>query len=441
VQAWWRDKAREVYARIPDFGGFVVKANSEGQPGPHDYGRSHAQGANLLARAVAPFGGQVLWRAFVYDHETPDDRTKQAFDEFKPLDGSFDDNVSLQIKNGPLDFQPREPFHPLFGALERTPTLLELELTQEYLGEGTHLVYLAPLFREVLLSDTFARGAGSTVVSAVDGSLHGIERTGIAAVSNIGDARNWCGHPFAQANWYAFGRLAWNPSLDPRDLAHEWLAQTFTSRPPFVEPVGEMMLASHAVCVNTMTPLGLHHVMAKSHHFGPGPWVDQGRPDWTAVYYHQASVDGIGFDRGRNGSNAVAQYSAPVQDRLSSPATCPRELLLWFHRLAWDYPLPEGRPLWDELCLCYQRGVEGAENLLARWGTLQAWVDAERYEHVRALLIIQLAEAKWWRDASIAYFRTFARRPLPEGVPEPEHPLAHYQAIDSFPVPGAPWLV
>lgn len=440
VQAWWQQKARDIYQLVPDFGGFLVKANSEGQPGPKEYGRSHAEGANLLARAVAPFGGRVIWRAFVYDHEVPADRTKQAYDAFLPLDGQFDDNVLVQIKNGPLDFQPREPFHPLFGALARTATLLELQLTQEYLGQETHLVYLAPYFREVLASDTHARGAGSTVATAIDGSLHGGELTGIAAVSNVGDERNWCGHPFAQANWYAFGRLAWNPDLAPETLAREWLALTFTQKPQFVDRATRMMLESHAICANTMTPLGLHHVMAKSHHKGPGPWVDEGRLDWTAVYYHRASPEGIGFDRTASGSDALAQYTAPVRERFANPKTCPRELLLWFHRVAWDFELASGRTLWQELCLCYQRGVQGAEGLLSEWALLEEHVDERRFEHVRALLKMQVDEARWWRDASIAYFRTFAARALPEGVPEPEHDLEHYRALETFPVAGAPWL-
>jgi alpha-glucuronidase len=316
----------------------------------------------------------------------------------------------------------------------------EFQLTQEYTGQSTHLVYLAPFFREVLTADTHAKGAGSTVARSIDGSLHGSERTGIAAVSNVGSDRNWCGHPFAQANWYAFGRLAWNPDLGADALAREWLALTFTHDEQFVQRASELMLASHRVCVNTMTPLGLHHVMAKSHHFGPGPWVDEGRPDWTAVHYHRAAPDGIGFDRSPSGSNALGQYFPPVRELFGDPKRCPRELLLWFHHLSWDFELPGGTTVWQELCLGYQRGVQGAEWLRREWSGLERFVDRERFEHVRALLEMQVGEARWWRDASIAYFRTLSGRPVPLGVPEPEHDLAHYRAIASFPVNGAPWL-
>ena len=312
VIEWWQKKADEIYRLIPDFGGFLVKANSEGQPGPQNYGRSHADGANMLARVLAPHGGIVMWRTFVYDSNVPEDRAKQAYNEFKPLDGHFSANVFVQVKNGPIDFQPREPFHPLFGSMPGTPLMMEFQLTQEYLGQGTHLVYLAPLFKECLQADTYAEGKGSQVASIIDGSLenHGIN--GMAGVSNTGTDRNWCGHPFAQSNWYAFGRLAWDLSISADSIAEEWLRMTFTNNEAFIAPVKQMMMGSREYAVNYMTPLGLHHIMARDHHHGPGPWVSEGRPDWTSVYYHRADTAGIGFDRTATGSNALSQYYPEV---------------------------------------------------------------------------------------------------------------------------------
>ncbi|MDM8004182.1 MAG: alpha-glucuronidase family glycosyl hydrolase, partial [Bacteroidota bacterium] len=337
VAAWWKAKADEIYSLIPDFGGFLVKANSEGQPGPQNYGRSHADGANMLADAVAPFGGVVMWRAFVYDNNVPVDRAKQAYNEFVPLDGKFRDNVLVQVKNGPVDFQPREPFHPLFGAMPSTPLMMEFQITQEYLGCATHLVYLATLFSEVLGSDTYAVGPGSEVSKVIDGTLDGHVLTGMAGVSNIGSERNWTGHLFGQANWYAFGRLAWNPRLSPEEIASEWIRMTLTHDPAIAAGISEMMLTSREAAVNYMTPLGLHHIMAEGHHWGPGPWVDRGRPDWTAVYYHRADTAGIGFDRTTAGSNAAGQYFPPLSEIFNDPMTCPENLLLWFHHLPWYY--------------------------------------------------------------------------------------------------------
>ena len=315
VAAWWKRKADEIYGFIPDFGGFLVKANSEGQPGPQDYGRTHADGANVLADALAPHGGLVMWRAFVYSNEVPDDRAKQAYNEFQPLDGKFRPNVLVQVKNGPIDFQPREPFHPLFGAMPKTPLMMEFQITQEYLGFATHLVYLAPLFEETLRADTHAKGEGSTVARVIDGSLHGHALTGIAGVANIGTDRNWCGSVFACANWYAFGRLAWDHALTSDAIADEWIRRTFGNDPALVAPVKEMMLGSREAAVDYMTPLGLHHQMAEGHHYGPGPWVSQARrADWTSVYYHRADANGIGFDRTATGSNAASQYFPPVAE-------------------------------------------------------------------------------------------------------------------------------
>src|SRR5690606_34368995 len=324
----------------------LVKANSEGQPGPQDYGRRHADGANMLAEAVAPHGGIVMWRAFVYSAENPEDRAKQAWDEFVPLDGEFADNVLVQVKNGPIDFQPREPFHPLFGAMPKTPLMMELQITKEYLGFATHLVYLGPLFEEVLDADTRVAGEGSTVARVIDGSLHGYTVTGIAGVANTGSDRDWSGSIFDQSNWYAFGRLAWDPSLSAREIAQEWLQMTFSRDPRFVEPALDMMLASHEAAVSYMTPLGLAHLMGTGHHYGPAPWVsDLDRPEWNPVYYHRADRHGIGFDRTASGSNAVAQYAPPVAEVFGSVERVPPELLLWFHRLSWDHVMPSGRTL------------------------------------------------------------------------------------------------
>jgi len=440
VAAWWRAKAEEIYRHIPDFGGFVVKANSEGQPGPQDYDRTHADGANLLADAVAPFGGIVVWRAFVYRAEVEEDRAKQAYTELTPLDGQFRPNAVLQVKNGPIDFQPREPFHPLFGAMPKTPLFLEVMLTQEYLGFATHLVYEAPLIKEVLDADTFAAGPESTVARVIDGSLHGSRLTGMAAVANTGDERNWCGHPFAQANWFAFGRLAWDHRLDPAEIAGDWLRMTFSNDARFVAPATAMVLESREAPVNYMTPLGLHHLMAKDHHYGPGPWVaperDNVRADWTSVYYHRADATGVGFDRTATGSDAVAQYRSPLRETFADPATCPEDLLLWFHHLPWDHPLRSGRTLWDELCQRYHAGVESVRGMRDTWSDLAAYVDLERFEHVAELLAIQEKEARWWRDACLLYFQTFSKRPFPDDIEQPQGSLADFMRIHKSHVPG-----
>lgn len=437
VRRWWRDKADEIHAAVPDFGGFLVKANSEGQPGPQDYGRSHAEGANMLADALAPHGGVVMWRAFVYSNALPDDRARQAYDEFVPLDGKFRDNVLLQVKNGAIDFQPREPFHPLFGAMPRTPLMPEFQITKEYLGFSTHLAYLGTLFEETLDADTHARGAGSTVAKVVDGTLDGHALTGMAGVANIGSDRNWSGSHFDQANWYAFGRLAWDPSLSSRAIAGEWVRATFSSDPAFVDPVVDMMMGSRQAVVDYMTPLGLHHLMGRGHHYGPAPWDAGGpRADWTPVYYHRADAKGIGFDRSASGSNAVAQYAAPVARRFGDVATVPERFLLWFHHVPWDHRMASGRTLWDELVLRYRRGIDAVESMRRDWAGLAAHVDAERHAQVAAFLAIQAREAQWWRDASIAYWQSVNRLPLPEGEPAPPRSLDEYRAL-AFPhAPG-----
>ncbi|MCJ8165318.1 alpha-glucuronidase [Pontibacter sp. E15-1] len=437
VQAWWKQKADEIYTYVPDFGGFLVKANSEGQPGPQNYGRNHADGANMLADAVAPHGGIVMWRAFVYDDKVPDDRAKQAYNEFKPLDGTFRDNVLVQVKNGAIDFQPREPFHPMFGAMPKTPLMMEFQITQEYLGQATNLVYLAPLYKEVLNADTYAKGKGSTVGKVIDGTLDSHTLTGIAGVSNIGTDRNWTGHQFAQSNWYTFGRLAWDHTLSSEKIADEWLRMTFTNNSAFLAPVQTLMLNSHENYVNYTTPLGLHHLMGWSHHYGPGPWIkDKPRADWTAVYYHQADEKGIGFDRTKTGSNAVAQYFPPVQKEFGSLKKVPEKYLLWFHHVPWDYKTNSGRILWDELAYRYSGGVDSVRQMQQTWDKLEGMVDAERFFHVKTFLAIQEKEARRWRDSALLYFQTFSKRPLPQGLEKPAHTLDYYMQIDPKFVPG-----
>ncbi len=447
VQRWWQRKVDEIYSRIPDFGGFLVKANSEGQPGPQDYGRSHADGANLLADALAPHGGVVMWRAFVYAHDVPADRTTQAYTEFKGLDGAFRRNVIVQVKNGPLDFQPREPFHPLFGAMPRTPLMMEFQITKEYLGFATHLVYLGPLYEEVLQSDTLARGPGSTVAQVIDGTLEGHALTGMAGVANIGNDRTWTGSHFDQANWYAFGRLAWNPHESARAIAADWAAMTFSPDPAVVQPIVDMMMGSREAAVNYMTPLGLHHLMARGHHYGPGPWVDGGpRADWTSVYYHRADRNGIGFDRTVHGSNAVSQYAPAVAKQFGSLQQVPESLLLWFHHVPWDHRMASGRPLWDELIARYSQGVRQVETMQQTWATLNPVepglarlpfaIDPERHAQIAAFLNIQRREAQWWRDASVSYFQSITGRHLPTGEPAPPHPLSYYQSLQFPSAPG-----
>lgn len=436
VRAWWRNKADEIYRHIPDFGGFLVKANSEGQPGPQNYGRTHAEGANMLAEAVGPHGGVVMWRAFVYDSAVPEDRAKQAYNEFKPLDGKFRENVLIQVKNGPIDFQPREPFHPLFGAMPRTPLMMEFQITQEYLGFATHLVYLAPLFKEVLQADTYANGEGALVARVIDGTLGGHALSGIAGVANIGTDRNWCGHPFAQANWFAFGRLAWDHTLTPENIADDWLRMTFTNDEKFIAPVKAMMLASRETAVSYMTPLGLHHLMGWDHHYGPAPWIDQGRPDWTSVYYHRADSLGIGFDRSATGSNAVSQYFPPVKEKFGSLASCPEKYLLWFHHVPWGYKMKSGNTLWEELCHHYDSGVEGVRAMRKTWEAMAGLIDDERFQHVQALLRIQEKEAIWWRNACLLYFQTYSHMPIPAKHEKPDKTLEYYMQLKFPYAPG-----
>jgi alpha-glucuronidase len=429
VIAWWKNKIDEIYSLIPDFGGFTVKANSEGQPGPQNYGRSHADGANMFADALAPHEGIVMWRAFVYDNNVPDDRAKQAYNEFVPLDGSFRKNVLIQVKNGPIDFQPREPFHPLFGAMPSTSIMPELQITQEYLGFAIHLVYLAPLFEECLESDTWSKGKGSTVASVIDGTLHDYPITGMAGVANTGNSRNWTSHPFAQSNWYAFGRLAWDPYLGSGTIADEWIRMTFSNEDAFVARTKKMMMSSREFAVNYMTPLGLHHIMYANIHYGPAPWVSRGRQDWTSVYYHRADSAGVGFDRTSTGSNAVGQYFPEIRDLFDNRATCPENLLLWFHHVPWTYEMNSGRTLWDELCHRYNSGVDSVRWMQAEWEKSASIVDKERFEHVKSLLAEQEANSRMWRDACLLYFQTFSRLPVPEHYEKPENTLDYYMKV------------
>ncbi len=429
VIAWWKKKVDEIYSFIPDFGGFLIKANSEGQPGPQNYNRSHADGANMFADAVAPYKGIVMWRAFVYDNNVPDDRAKQAYNEFVPLDGKFRKNVIIQVKNGPIDFQPREPYHPLFGAMPSTPLMTEFQITQEYLGFSVHLVYLAPLFEECLNSDTYAKGKGSIVARVGDGTLENHSVTAMAGVTNIGNDRNWTGHPFAQSNWYAFGRLTWDPYLGSAEIADEWIRMTFSNDTDFVERTRKFMMSSREIAVNYMTPIGLHHIMYASLHYGPGPWVDRGRRDWTSVYYHRADSGGIGFDRTSKGSNAVGQYFPEVRDIYEKLETCPENLLLWFHHVPWNYRLKSGRDVWEELCFRYNSGVDSVRWIQKEWLKSEGIVDAERYRKVKDLLNQQEENARVWRDACLLYFQTFSKRAIPTKYEKPENPLQYYKNL------------
>jgi len=413
VADWWRAKADEIYSLIPDFGGWLVKANSEGQPGPKTYGRTHAEGANTLAAALAPHRGNVLWRAFVYDEDVDPDRAKRAYIEFTRLDGQFRPNVALQVKNGAIDFQPREPFHPLFGALTQTPVVAEIQATQEYLGQAKHLVYLGTLWKEFLDSDTYAQGRGSTVAKVLAGALQPGRITGMVSVTNPGLDTNWCGHHFSQSNWYAFGRLAWAPGLSAATIAEEWTRLTFSNDHQVVATITAMMMGSRETFVNYTMPLGLHHLIGGDH-YAPQPWNDRApRADWTATYYHKASADGLGFDRTKRGDRAVEQYRPPVCELFDDLRRCPEKYLLWFHRCAWDYRMNSGRTLWDELSAKYQLGAEQAAALRHTWQSLAGRIDARRHREVAARLDVQVADAAKWRDQILEYFGRFSQGPAP----------------------------
>ena len=402
VQQWWKKKAKEIYATIPDFGGFLVKANSEGQPGPGDYHRTHADGANMLADAVKPYGGIIMWRSFVYGaNHKGEDRVKQAVSEFKGMDGKFRDNVILQSKNGPLDFQPREPYAPIFDNIKQTPQIAELQITQEYLGQSKHLTYLAPMWKEFF------------------GFVNPDRLVGISGVANIGDDANWCGHPFSQANWYAFGRLAWNPSLTAEEIAHEWLVQTYENQDErFTKPV-EMMMTSREACVNYMMPLGLHHIFKFDHHYGPEPdgFIASYPLEWCPVYYHKADAQGVGFDRSSKGTDAVGQYPEPYRSMYDNIATCPEEYLLWFHHVPWTYKMKSGSTLWQELCMKYNMGVAMVEVYRDFWHTSAKQYmkgHEQEWQHTDSLLNVQLENAKEWRNTCLKYFQTFSKMKIYE---------------------------
>ena len=403
VQQWWKKKAKEIYATIPDFGGFLVKANSEGQPGPGDYHRTHADGANMLADAVKPYGGIIMWRSFVYGaNHKGEDRVKQAVSEFKGMDGKFRDNVILQSKNGPLDFQPREPYAPIFDNIKQTPQIAELQITQEYLGQSKHLTYLAPMWKEFF------------------GFVNPDKLVGISGVANIGDDANWCGHPFSQANWYAFGRLAWNPSLTAEEIAHEWLVQTYENQDErFTKPVEMMMMTSREACVNYMMPLGLHHIFKFDHHYGPEPdgFIASYPLEWCPVYYHKADAQGVGFDRSSKGTDAVGQYPEPYRSQYDNIETCPEEYLLWFHHVAWDYKMKSGSTLWQELCMKYNMGVAMVEVYRDYWHTSAKQYmkgHEQEWQHTDSLLNVQLENAKEWRNTCLKYFQTFSKMKIYE---------------------------
>ena len=403
VQQWWKKKAKEIYATIPDFGGFLVKANSEGQPGPGDYHRTHADGANMLADAVKPYGGIIMWRSFVYGaNHKGEDRVKQAVSEFKGMDGKFRDNVILQSKNGPLDFQPREPYAPIFDNIKQTPQIAELQITQEYLGQSKHLTYLAPMWKEFFEF------------------VNPDKLVGISGVANIGDDANWCGHPFSQANWYAFGRLAWNPSLTAEEIAHEWLVQTYENQDErFTKPVEMMMMTSREACVNYMMPLGLHHIFKFDHHYGPEPdgFIASYPLEWCPVYYHKADAQGVGFDRSSKGTDAVGQYPEPYRSLYDNIETCPEEYLLWFHHVAWDYKMKSGSTLWQELCMKYNMGVAMVEVYRDYWHTSAKQYmkgHEQEWQHTDSLLNVQLENAKEWRNTCLKYFQTFSKMKIYE---------------------------
>jgi alpha-glucuronidase len=424
VRKWWAEKTKEVHQYIPDFGGYLVKANSEGEPGPYDYGRTHADGANMLAEAMRPYSGIVIWRAFVYNADPNGDRFKEAFQQFKPLDGQFDPKVIVQVKNGPIDFMPREPFHPMFGAFPKTTLGVEFQITQEYLGQSTHLTYLAPMFKECLQSDTYTKGKGSTVAKVVDGSLYNNQNSLMAGVANTGSDANWCGHPFNQANWYAFGRLAWDYSLSSEQIAEEWTAMTLTNDTKAKAKINEMMMKSHPIYVSYTYPLGLHHTMGESHHYGPEPWLNKSRrPDWTSAYYHRADTIGLGFDRTGKVSNALSLYTKEVNEAWGNPETCDLNYLMWFHHVPWAKKLRTGKSLWDELCTRYYDGAVQVKSLQESWESVKSTIDSETFESVAARLKTQEKEAIWWRDACVLYYGEFSKMPIPAPLIPPNRTL------------------
>jgi len=427
VRKWWKNKVEEIYKYIPDFGGFLVKANSEGQPGPQDYKRTHVDGANMMAEALEPHGGIVMWRAFVYENKRDVDRARNGYDEFIAFNGKFNKNVFVQPKNGAIDFQPREPFHPLFGKMPKTPLMMEFQITQEYLGYSTNLAYLAPLFKETLDSDTYTKGKGTTVAKVLEDYQRTHNMSGIAAVPNIGTDLNWTGHVFGQANWFAYGMLAWNASRTSEEIASDWIKMTFSHNENFVKSITEMMIQSRETAVNIRGALGLNHIMNFATHYGPGPWYKDN--NWDAKDYHKVDENGLGVDRTSKGSNVAAQYAPELTKLFSDPQTCPQKYLLYFNHVGWDYKMQSGKTLWDELVTHYYRGVDEVTQMRKTWDSFEGMVDTQRFENVRQLLKAQEDEAIWWRDASVLYFQTFSKRPIPNEFQKPAHSLNYYKRI------------
>jgi alpha-glucuronidase len=428
VIAFWKQKTDEIYAQIPDFGGFLVKANSEGEPGPQEYGRNHADGANMLAKLTKPYNGIVIWRAFVYSPDPKGDRFKEAFNDFVPLDGKFDENVIVQVKNGPIDFQAREPFHPLFGAMLKTTLAMEFQITQEYLGQSTNLVFLPTLFKECLESDTYANGEGSTVAKIISPTINKLSM--IAGVANTGSDRNWTGHFMSQANWYGFGRLAWNTNITATQIADEWIKMTLTRNESAVKTIKDILLQSRETYVDFTEPLGLIHMMGQGIHFGPEPWLEKSqRPDWTSIYYHRADSTGLGFDRTITGSNALGLYKPEVQTKWSNPNTCDLKYLLWYHHVPWNQSLTTGRTLWNELCYKYYTGVEKVEIMQKEWEKVKPNIDAEIFADVKGRLARQHEEALNWRDSAVLYFQTYSKIPIPSPFNAPKRTLDDMKEI------------
>lgn len=437
VIQWWVTKCNEIYAQIPDFGGFLVKANSEGEPGPKDYGRTHADGANCLANGLASHGGVVLWRAFVYDAAIDTDRLKRAYKDFTPLDGQFSGNVFVQVKNGPLDFQPREPFNPLFGKMPNTPLAMEFQITQEYTGQGIQLVFLAPMWEEVLKTDTYANGAGSTVGKVIDGTVHNYSITCMAGVANTGSDLNWTGQIFGQANWFAFGRLAWNHELTSDSIADDWTRMTWGNNTTVVGTIKAMLMGSWEACVSYMTPLGLGHIMKADNHYGPDPgYTYPGHEDWSPTYFHKADSSGLGYNRSSTGSNLVGQYFSTVGNQYNNISTCPENLLCWFHHVPWTRTMQSGRTFWNELCYRYQNGVQYVTNMKAQWNTLNGLVDSTRFSHVQGKLSTHETDAKTWRDTCINYFKGFSGQPTPSYNPGPTPTPGNSATPTPTPTPG-----
>ncbi len=430
IQQWWKNKIDEIYSQIPDFGGFLIKANSEGQPGPQQYGCTHAQGANMLAKPLQKYGGVVFWRAFVYDAENKEDRFTQAYHEFKPLDGQFESNVIVQIKNGPIDFQPREPVHPLFGQMPKTSQAIEFQITKEYLGQGTHWVNLLPMYTEILASKINDKTLSINLIEQKNSAM--------AGVANIGTAKNWTGHFMGQADWYGFGRLAWNPQLNTESIYLDWINRTFLNlKNKDKALILSNMLKSYETCVNYMAPFGLHHVMAEGHHYGPGPWVaNLARPDWTATYYHRADSLGIGYDRSQTGNNALKLYSNNYAQLFNDKETCPESFLLWFHQVPWKYKLANGQIFWDAFCQKYQLGVSSVKQMKENWQNLNGKVDLEIYKSVLNHLQIQEKEAEWWQNASLSYFQSISKLPFAQGITKPPYTLEYYKNLSYPMAPG-----